>query len=94
MAEDAMGPPIPHNVVHEAREDDVAFWREMVKRGVVTAVDGGDDLTEVEVLLDGQVAGSEQWYRKNIDVTFETGDRVLLINTNARDGGLVVLMRY
>lgn len=97
MAEEsrhAIGPPEAHNPLRDAADLDVAFWRTMVLRGVVTAVGQGDDLTEVEVLLDGQASGTEKLYRKNIDVTFDVADRVLLINTNARDGGWVVLMRY
>ncbi len=88
------GPPEAHNPLRDAANLDTAFWRQMVLRGTVTDTGGGDDMTEVEVLLDGQLAGTEKWYRKNIDVTFVTNDRVLLINTNARDGGWVVLMRY
>lgn len=88
------GPPEAHNPLRDAAELDRAFWRSMILRGTVTAVDGVGHVGEVEVRLDGQASGTEQWYLKDLDKTFSADDRVLLINTNGRDGGWVVLMRY
>lgn len=84
---DPGSPPIAFNPKLDSHQQDVAFWKSVLRFGTVTDTDGA----EVEVQLDGP-SGAPRLYPANADVTFAPGDRVALLGHTPEK--LIVWMRF